>query len=83
MNKLLVLGCKTLREGVMVSTIFFVGAVLMLLAAQYIVPDIWVLRPVVLALGMGLMLFAPIILLSTFLLSVLPGAKEKLDQCEH
>jgi hypothetical protein len=26
---------------------------------------------------------APVVLISTFLLSVLPGAREKLDQCEH
>lgn len=80
---LLVLGCKTLREGVVASAIFFVAAVLMILAGRYVVPDVVHAPHMVMALGLIMLLLAPVILISTFLLSVLPGAKERLDQCEH
>lgn len=81
--KLLVLGCKTLREGVVVSAIFFIAGLLTTLAAQYVVPALLHMNLVVLMLGFVLLLLAPIVLISTFLVSVWPGAKEKLDKCEH
>jgi len=81
--KLLVLGCKTLREGVLVSAVFFVSGVLLALAAQYVLPTLFNMNLIVLFLGFMLLLLAPVILVSTFLISVLPNAKEKLDQCEH
>lgn len=81
--KLLVLGCKTLREGVLVSVIFFVAGILIILAAQHIVPVLLHMNLIVLLLGFLLLLLAPIVLISTFLLSVLAKNKHKLDQCEH
>ncbi|MGA7979244.1 MAG: hypothetical protein WCA32_03355 [Chromatiaceae bacterium] len=81
--KLLILGCKTLREGVVVSAIFLVGAVLLFLAAQHVVPDSFHLQQLVLFFALILIILAPVVLISTFLLSVLPGAREKLDKCEH
>jgi hypothetical protein len=30
-----------------------------------------------------LIVLAPVVLISTFLISVLPGAREKLEKCEH
>ena len=80
--KLLVLGCKTLRECVVISAIFFVGGLLLTLAAQHVVPDMLHMNLAVLLLGFVLLLLAPIVLVSTFLLSILPGAAED-DQCEH
>ena len=38
-HRLLRLGCKTMRDGVVVSSIFFLGSVLLFLAARYVVPD--------------------------------------------
>lgn len=81
--KILSLGCKTMKEGVLASAVFFIAAILMILAGTRIVPDILYIQHIVVALGLLLLLLAPIILLSTFLLSVLPGAKEKLEKCEH
>lgn len=81
--KLLVLGCKTLREGVMVSAVFLIGGVLLALAAQYVVPDWLHLNLVVLLLGFVLLLLSPIVLISTFLLSVLPGIERDSEKCEH
>ena len=72
-----------MREGVLVSSIFFVAGILMILAGVKIVPDIFYMQQIVLFAGLILLLFAPLILISTFLLAVLPGAKEKLDKCEH
>ncbi|MCW8932429.1 MAG: hypothetical protein OQL19_19610 [Gammaproteobacteria bacterium] len=80
---LLALGCKTMREGVIATIIFFIAGVLMILAGVKIVPEIWHLNHIVLLLGFLLLLLAPIILVSTFLLSVLPNAKERMDKCEH
>lgn len=80
---LLKIGCKTMREGVLVTTIFFFAGILMILAGTKIVPEIFYMQHIVMFTGLLLLLFAPLILIATFLLSVLPGAKEKMDQCEH
>ncbi|MES9860871.1 MAG: hypothetical protein ABW157_17885 [Candidatus Thiodiazotropha sp. LLP2] len=80
---LLKIGCKTMREGVLVSSIFFIAGILMILAGSNVVPDLFYMQQVVMFAGLLLLLFAPLILIATFLLSVLPGAKENLDKCEH
>ncbi len=72
-----------MREGVTVSAIFLVGAIVLFLAAEHVVPAVYQLRNVVLFLALVLIILAPVILVSTFLLSVIPGAREKLDKCEH
>lgn len=80
---LLSLGCQTMREGVIATIIFFIAGVLTILAGANIVPEIWHLKHIVVFVGFLLLLLAPIILVSTFLLSVLPKAKERMDKCEH
>lgn len=82
-ERLLVLGCKTMREGVAVSAVFLLGAVALFLAVRYVVPDISYLQHVVLFFALVLIVLAPIVLISTFLISVIPGARERLDKCEH
>jgi len=81
--KLLVLGCKTMREGVVVTAIFLIVGIVMTLAGVKVVPDFAYMKHIVMLVGFLLMLFAPVILISTFLISVLPGMKEKMDKCEH
>lgn len=81
--RLLVLGCKTMREGVTVSAVFLAGAIALFLAARYVVPDAFHLQQVVLFLALVLIILAPIVLISTFLLSVFPGARQKLEKCDH
>ena len=83
MKKLLVLGCKTMREGVIASSIFFLGAVVLIASAVYLIPEIWYFKQIFLFLGMVLMLLAPIILISTFFLSIILEKKHLLDDCEH
>jgi hypothetical protein len=73
-----------MREGVTVSAVFLLGAIALFLAARYAVPpDVLHIQQIVLFLALVLIILAPIILVSTFLLSVIPGAREKLDKCEH
>jgi len=80
---LLALGCDTMREGVIVTIIFFIAGILIILAGANIVPAMWHLNHIVILAGFVLLLLAPVILVSTFLLSVLPKAKERMDKCEH
>lgn len=80
---LLSLGCQTMREGVIATLIFFIAGVSFILVGINIVPDIWHLQHIVMFVGFILLLLAPIILVSTFLLSVLPNAKRKMDECDH
>ena len=80
---LLSLGCTTMREGVVATLIFFVAGVMLILVSAHVVPTIWHLQHIVMFIGFMLLLLAPIILVSTFLLSVLPNAKKKMDQCDH
>jgi len=82
-HQLLILGCKTMRDGVVVSFIFFAAAVLLFLAARYVVPTVAHLQQIVLLFALVLIVLAPVVLISTFLISVLPGAREKLEKCEH
>ncbi|MCP3663933.1 MAG: hypothetical protein GY696_15825 [Gammaproteobacteria bacterium] len=81
--KLLSLGCETMREGVMATAVFLVAGVSLVLIAMKLIPEVWYLPQIILALGFFLLLFAPIILVSTFLLSVLPKAKKRLENCDH
>ena len=80
---LLLLGCKTMREGVVASTVFFTAGVLFILVGMHVVPAIWYLQQITMLIGFLLLLFAPVILISTFLISVLPDAKKRMDQCDH
>ena len=82
-HRLLILGCKTMREGVLVSAVFFFAAILLFLAVQHVIPQIAVVQHVVLLLALVLIVLSPLVLISTFLLSVIPGAREKLEKCEH
>ena len=82
-HRLLILGCKTMREGVVVSAVFFAAAALLFLAAIHVVPAVGPLQPIVLFLALVLIVLAPLVLISTFLISVLPGARAKLEKCEH
>ena len=80
---LLSLGCQTMREGVAAALIFFAAGILLILASVHIVPDVWQLQHIIMLVGFILLLLAPIVLVSTFLLSVLPNAKQRMDHCDH
>jgi hypothetical protein len=82
-HKLLILGCTTMRDGVVVSFVFFAAALLLFLAATHVIPPIAYVQQIVLLLALVLIVLAPVVLISTFLISVLPGARERLGKCEH
>jgi len=84
MAKILALGCKTMREGVVASSIFLIAGILLILAGVHVVPAIWHFQHIIIFIGFIMLLLAPIILLSTFLLTVLSDAKKSdMDECEH
>jgi hypothetical protein len=72
-----------MRDGVVISFVFFVAAVLLFLAATHVVPAVAYARQIVLLLALALIVLAPVVLVSTFLISVLPGARAKMENCEH
>jgi hypothetical protein len=63
------LGCKTMKDGILVSGVFFAMAVGLILLARTLVPDVAYMPDVVMGLGMLLLCFAPLILLGTWLRS--------------
>ena len=79
---LLTLGCQTMREGVIASFVFFLLGIGLVLASIHVLPDIWNLKHIVMFSGLVLVLLSPIILLSTFLITVI-ASKKKLEQCDH
>lgn len=64
---LLALACKTMRDGLIVSGFFLITAVTLLASARYLVPPIWLLPEITTGLGVFLLIFAPVILISTYL----------------
>lgn len=78
------LSCDTMREGVIVSGAFLVmGATLIVFAAR-LLPDVAYLPLIANVLGIASLLFAPLVLISTFIATVMwPGSKDKLDKCDH
>jgi hypothetical protein len=78
------LSCDTMREGVVVSGAFLVvGAVLIFFAAR-LLPDVAYLPLIANVLGIISLLLAPLILISTFIVTVVwPGSSKKLDSCDH
>jgi hypothetical protein len=72
-----------MRDGVVISFVFFVAAVLLFLVATHVVPAVAYARQIVLLLALALIVLAPVVLVSTFLISVLPGARAKMENCEH
>ncbi|MES9843443.1 MAG: hypothetical protein ABW162_09715 [Candidatus Sedimenticola sp. PURPLELP] len=81
--KLLILGCKTMREGVLASFVFFFSGILLVLAAQHVIPNIWNMQHITMFFGFIMILLSPLILLSTFLLTILARRKEEEENCEH
>jgi hypothetical protein len=81
--KALALGCETMREGVVVTFVFFILGMLFILAGANIVPQVFNLPHIMMFIGFLLLLFSPVILISTFLLSVLPRFKKRMEECKH
>ncbi len=77
------LTCETMRDGVVVSAVFLLmGAVLTYAAANFL-PPVASLPLIANVLGIICLLLAPLVLISTFLATVWPGSKKKLEQCDR
>ena len=77
------LTCETMRDGVVVSAVFLLmGAVLIYAAANFL-PPVASLPLIANVLGIICLLLAPLVLISTFLATVWPGSKKKLEQCNR
>lgn len=82
--KFLVFGCVTMQEGVVFSFAFFAAGILMTLAGLKLLPHVLYMHHLITAIGFLLLLFAPVILVSTFLRSVLPRARQAIkEHCER
>lgn len=78
------ISCNTMREGVIVSGAFLVaGVALLLVASSGVLPSVAYLSLVFDVLGIFCLLFAPLILAGTFVTTVLPKSRKKLDNCDH
>lgn len=66
MNKMRI-GCKTMRDGVIVSIIFASMAMGMYLTEHYLLFDLEIARGIFRAFSATLLLFVPLILLGTYL----------------
>ncbi len=78
-----VISCDTMREGVIVSFAFLIiGSGLVFVAAN-LIPQVAYLPLVANVLGIICILFAPFILISTFIFTVMPSSKKKMEDCEH
>jgi hypothetical protein len=77
------LTCETMRDGVILSAAFLlIGAALIYAAANFL-PAVAALPLIANVLGILCLLLAPLVLISTFLATVWPGSRKKLDRCEH
>jgi uncharacterized membrane protein len=79
-----IISCRTMREGVLVSGAFLVaGLVLLLVASSGLLPEAAYLPLIFDVAGAFCLLFAPVLLLGTFVTTVLPKSRDKLDECDH
>ncbi len=65
--KMLVLGCKTIKDGITTALIFFLTAISLILAGIFVVPDIWYLSSIIILSGIFVLLMVPLILIATYI----------------
>lgn len=76
------ISCDTMREGVLVSLAFLLVGSGLIIVAAYLMPNVIYLPLITNVLGIICILFAPFILVSTFIVTVLPGSKKKMGDCD-
>jgi len=77
------ISCNTMRDGVIVSLIFLLMGAAMILFASRVLPQVAYLPLIANILGIFMLLIAPITLITTFIATVWPGSKKKLENCDH
>lgn len=77
------ISCDTMRDGIIVSmSLLIIGAGLLFLSTG-ILPDIFYVPQITMFLGILCVLIAPVTIISTFIVTVWPGSKKKMDQCDR
>lgn len=82
MRRFLIFGCTQMREGILFSFAFLAAGIIMMLAGLKFIPPVANINHIFTVIGMLLFFFAPLILISTFLLTVLPGLRKYTDDCD-
>jgi uncharacterized membrane protein len=77
------IACETMRDGVLVAFSFLILGAILIFLASGVLPETAYISLIALVLGIACILIAPITLISTFILTVWPGSKKKMDECEH
>jgi hypothetical protein len=71
-----------MREGIVFSFAFFAAGAIMMLAGLMLIPSVAYINHIFTVIGMLLFFVAPLILVSTFLLTVIPGLRKYTDECD-
>ncbi len=77
------LSCKGMRRMVLLSGILFSLGISLQLIMNILPPDSQYLPAFVPYLGFFSILISPVLLLSTVVISLLPGEAKKMGSCEH
>jgi hypothetical protein len=67
------IGCRTMRDGVVVGTVFLFAGLALLGAGKLLVPSLLFMDALVQGLGALLLLFVPFILITTYLRTATGG----------
>jgi hypothetical protein len=77
--KIPTLSCKTPRDGLVLSTVFFLNGLVLLLCGRFLAPDALYLPGLLQTLGLVLMPFAAVILVSALRLLATAAAPRDPD----
>jgi hypothetical protein len=81
-KKLLLFGCRNVKEGILFSFAFFTAGIIMMFAGLKLIPAVANINHIFTVVGMLLFFFAPVILVSTFLVTIFSG-QDKHDEPEE
>jgi hypothetical protein len=83
-KKLLLFGCRNVKEGILFSFAFFMGGILMMFAGLKLIPPVANINHIFTVIGMLLFFFAPVILISTFLVTIITAKSdnEEPEECD-
>ncbi len=83
-KKLLLFGCRNVKEGILFSFAFFTGGILMMFAGLKLIPPVANINHIFTVIGMLLFFFAPVILISTFLVTIITAKSdnEEPEECD-
>lgn len=83
-KKLLLFGCRNVKEGILFSFAFFTAGIIMMFAGLKLIPSVANINHIFTVVGMLLFFFAPVILVSTFFVTIFRGHDnlEEPEECD-